>query len=69
MLLSLLSGERHGSTAERMLAAQKRAKQAQQSRPHTLFATGPKQQPQLIPEPQAQVVNAPSGFAAGMQYL
>eukprot|EP00877_Chromochloris_zofingiensis_P006145 jgi/Chrzof1/1784/Cz10g21010.t1 len=58
-------GERHGSTAERMLAAQKRAKQAQQSRPHTLFATGPKQQPQLIPEPQAQVVNAPSGFAAG----
>jgi splicing factor 3B subunit 4 len=39
-------GERHGTPAERLLAAQMRAKQAQQSRPHTLFATGPRQQPQ-----------------------
>jgi len=41
-----LPGERHGTPAERLLAAQMRAKQALQSRPHTLFATGPKQQPQ-----------------------
>eukprot|EP00803_Ostreobium_quekettii_P007217 evm.model.scf_2122.1 EVM.evm.TU.scf_2122.1 scf_2122:8940-12357(-) len=39
-------GERHGTSAERLLAAQQRAKQAQQNRPHTLFATGPKQEPQ-----------------------
>lgn len=32
-------GERHGTPAERLLAAQKRAK-AESSRPHTLFATG-----------------------------
>lgn len=56
-------GERHGTPAERLLAAQQRAKQAQQNRPHTLFATGPKQQPQ--PGPPSAVVNAPSGFAAG----
>lgn len=59
-------GERHGTPAERLLAAQQRAKQAQQSRPHTLFATGPKQQPQPGPPSNpAMVVNAPSGFAAG----
>jgi hypothetical protein len=33
-------GERHGTPAERLLAAQQRAKQAQQNRPNTLFATG-----------------------------
>ncbi|GAB4820932.1 hypothetical protein N2152v2_007978 [Parachlorella kessleri] len=33
-------GERHGTPAERLLAAQKKAKQAASSRPHTLFATG-----------------------------
>lgn len=46
-------GERHGTPAERLLAAQRRANQAAQSRPHTLFATGPQQQPQHIPEGQA----------------
>ncbi|MEW5297148.1 MAG: hypothetical protein WDW38_005970 [Sanguina aurantia] len=38
--------ERHGTPAERLLAAQQAVRQAQQSRPHTLFASGPKQQPQ-----------------------
>lgn len=33
-------GERHGTPAERLLAAQRRAKAAATSRPHTLFATG-----------------------------
>lgn len=47
------TGERHGTPAERLLAAQRRANQAAQSRPHTLFATGPQQQPQHIPEGQA----------------
>mmetsp|Transcript_12350 Transcript_12350/g.30271 ORF Transcript_12350/g.30271 Transcript_12350/m.30271 type:complete len:396 (-) Transcript_12350:330-1517(-) len=56
-------GERHGTPAERLLAAQMKAKQAQQSRPHTLFATGPRQQPQSGPPPV--VANAMSGFAAG----
>lgn len=46
------AGERHGTPAERLLAAQRRANQAAQSRPHTLFATGPQQQPQHIPESQ-----------------
>nr|QKY15290.1 RNA recognition motif 2 in splicing factor 3b subunit 4 (SF3B4) [Polytomella parva] len=36
-------GERHGTPAERLLAAQQKAKQAQQSRPHTMFASGPRQ--------------------------
>lgn len=47
-------GERHGTPAERLLAAQRRANQAEKSRPHTLFATGPQQQPQHIPEGQQQ---------------
>lgn len=46
----LCAGERHGTPAERLLAAQRRLNQAALSRPHTLFATGPKQQPQHIPE-------------------
>lgn len=33
-------GERHGTPAERLLAAQKKAKQVASSRPNTLFATG-----------------------------
>lgn len=33
-------GERHGTPAERLLAAQQKAKMAQQSRPNTMFATG-----------------------------
>ncbi|GFH29440.1 uncharacterized protein HaLaN_28094, partial [Haematococcus lacustris] len=49
-------GERHGTPAERLLAAQMRAKQAAQSRPHTMFATGPKQAPQ--PGPAPMVANA-----------
>ncbi len=39
-------GERHGTPAERLLAAQRKAQQPQTSRPHTMFASGPKQQPQ-----------------------
>lgn len=57
-------GERHGTPAERLLAAQQREKAAQQNRPHTLFATGPKQEPQQGPA-QPQPVVATSGFAAG----
>ncbi len=49
-------GERHGTPAERLLAAQMKAKQTAQSRPHTLFATGPKQQPQEA-QPQQPVGN------------
>jgi splicing factor 3B subunit 4 len=60
-------GERHGTPAERLLAAQQRAKMAQQSRPHTLFATGPKQAPESVPLSQQgpQAALATSGFAAG----
>ncbi|KIZ06294.1 Splicing factor 3B subunit 4 [Monoraphidium neglectum] len=68
-------GERHGTPAERLLAAQKRAKQAAQSRPHTMFASGPRQQPQQHladgggpPPPQAPAPAQPPavpGFAAG----
>jgi splicing factor 3B subunit 4 len=60
------AGERHGTPAERLLAAQMRANQAQQSRPHTLFATGPKQQPQPGPPSAGPMpMHAASGFAAG----
>ncbi|EIE23928.1 RNA-binding domain-containing protein [Coccomyxa subellipsoidea C-169] len=38
-------GERHGSEAERQLATQQRTKAAAASRPHTLFASGPRQRP------------------------
>ncbi|GMH38962.1 hypothetical protein BSKO_06860 [Bryopsis sp. KO-2023] len=59
-------GERHGTPAERLLAAQQRAKQAQQNRPHTLFATGPRQQPQPGPNPSQPQSTAmpppPPGF-------
>jgi hypothetical protein len=54
-----VAGERHGTPAERLLAAQRRANQAEKSRPHTLFATGPQQQPQHIPEGQT------GGFGGG----
>ncbi|PSC72717.1 Splicing factor 3B subunit 4 [Micractinium conductrix] len=62
-------GERHGTPAERLLAAQKRAKEKKSSRPHTMFATGPQQAPQPglemgAPPPQAAM--GPTGFAAGM---
>ncbi|KAF8065905.1 SF3B4 [Scenedesmus sp. PABB004] len=50
-------GERHGTPAERLLAAQRRANQATQTRPHTLFAAGPQQQMQHIPE--GAVMGAP----------
>ena len=40
-------GERHGTPAERLLAAQRKAQKAEPViRPHTMFATGPRQQPQ-----------------------
>lgn len=54
LLHVICAGERHGTPAERLLAAQRRANQAEKSRPHTLFATGPQQQPQHIPEGQQQ---------------
>ena len=38
-------GERHGTPAERLLAEQQRTKAAAGSRPHTMFASGPKQRP------------------------
>lgn len=57
-------GERHGTPAERLLAAQRRANQAAQSRPHTLFATGPQQQPQHIPENQQNFGMPPAPAAA-----
>lgn len=37
-------GERHGTPAERLLAAQRKAMQPQSARPHTMFGTGPQQQ-------------------------
>lgn len=62
-------GERHGTPAERLLAAQKKAKQVASSRPNTLFATGPRQKPQAEGgEGQAAAAAAAmgaSGFAAG----
>ena len=40
-------GERHGTPAERLLAAQRRAHGGDKTlRPHTMFATGPQQTPQ-----------------------
>lgn len=42
-------GERHGTPAERLLAAQQRAKIAQMSRPHTLFASGPRAPETILP--------------------
>ncbi|WIA17243.1 hypothetical protein OEZ85_014116 [Tetradesmus obliquus] len=57
-------GERHGTPAERLLAAQRRANLSEKSRPHTLFATGPKQQPQHIPEGQQGGYGAPAAAGA-----
>ncbi len=57
--------ERHGTPAERLLAAQMRASQSQQSRPHTMFATGPKQAPEIVTTAQPMINNPVSGFAAG----
>lgn len=59
-------GERHGTPAERLLAAQRKANQPQASRPHTMFASGPRQQPQPgldLNIPQAGM--GASGYAAG----
>lgn len=62
-------GERHGTPAERLLAAQRKAKERHTSRPHTMFASGPQQAPQSGLSLQAAApaaAMAPSGFAAGM---
>lgn len=59
-------GERHGTPAERLIAAQRKANEAPTARPHTMFATGPRQQPQPgieLETPQAAMGVA--GFAAG----
>lgn len=58
-------GLRHGTPEERVIAAQLRVRQAQQSRPHTLFASGPKQQPESQADGSIAHVNGLSGFAAG----
>jgi len=60
-------GERHGTPAERQLAERKKAMLSSQSRPNTLFATAPRQQPgQGMMQPALpQAIHAPSGFAAG----
>lgn len=64
-------GERHGTPAERLLAAQKKSNAKQASRPHTLFATGPGQAPGAgmefgQPPPGPMAAMGPTGFAAGM---
>ncbi|KAF5463959.1 hypothetical protein F2P56_014078 [Juglans regia] len=53
-------GERHGTPAERVLAASNPT--AQKSRPHTLFASGP---PTLLNVPQANGTVPPRPFANG----
>ncbi|KAG2437607.1 hypothetical protein HYH02_011247 [Chlamydomonas schloesseri] len=58
-------GERHGTPAERLLAAQMREKAAAQSRPNMLFAEGPKLKGQQVGQAPPAPVMAPSGFAAG----
>lgn len=61
-------GERHGTPAERLLAAQRKSRQVQTARPHTMFATGPKQQPQSgldLQTPAMAAGLAASGYAAG----
>ncbi|KXZ49305.1 hypothetical protein GPECTOR_22g899 [Gonium pectorale] len=60
-------GERHGTPAERLLAAQQREKMQAQSRPNQLFAEGPKLKGQQVGQPPAGpvAVVAPSGYAAG----
>ena len=59
------AGERHGTPAERLLAAQQRVKMAQMNRPHTLFAAGPRDQEVMLAAQQATSVN--SYAAAGYQ--
>ncbi|KAL6772318.1 hypothetical protein ACKKBG_A29765 [Auxenochlorella protothecoides x Auxenochlorella symbiontica] len=60
-------GERHGTPAERLLAAQKKLQSKEVQRPHTRFATGPRQVGLQtgFPAPGAQAAMAPTGFAAG----
>ncbi|KAG1663691.1 hypothetical protein FOA52_013259 [Chlamydomonas sp. UWO 241] len=60
-------GERHGTPAERLLAAQTKANAAVQSRPHTLFATAPGGATDAGPPPPSGPVPlmGASGFAAG----
>lgn len=62
-----VAGERHGTPAERLLAAQRAAKQVSASRPHTLFATGPKgaAEAAAAAAPPPPVANGMSGFPAG----
>jgi len=53
-------GERHGTPAERLLAAQQRANMAHENRPHTMFATAPRQ----IPQPGPAAAYPAPGLAA-----
>jgi len=60
-------GERHGTPAERLLAAQRKMHEVPISKPHTLFAAGPKQVPQPGVDIQApQAALGATGYAAGV---
>ncbi|KFM24027.1 Splicing factor 3B subunit 4 [Auxenochlorella protothecoides] len=60
-------GERHGTPAERLLAAQKKLQSKEVQRPHTRFATGPRQVGLQtgFPAPGAQAAMAPTGRKGG----
>lgn len=59
-------GERHGTPAERLLAAQKKMNNPASIRPHTMFASGPKQAPQ--PGINVQVPQQPhAGYGYAQQ--
>ncbi|GIL75001.1 hypothetical protein Vretimale_2469 [Volvox reticuliferus] len=58
-------GERHGTPAERLLAAQQREKMAAQSRPNQLFAEGPKLKGQQVGQPPAGPAPPTAPFPTG----
>lgn len=59
-------GERHGTPAERLLAAQRKAQKDEGViRPHTMFATGPQQQPQPGLDIGTSTLGLP-GYQAGV---
>ncbi|KAK2076141.1 hypothetical protein QBZ16_001073 [Prototheca wickerhamii] len=67
-------GERHGTPAERLLAAQRKLQRKDAPRPHTRFATGPRQAGLHVAGayatgPAAPVAMAPTGYAAGAAYV
>ncbi|KAI8113732.1 hypothetical protein M9435_003725 [Picochlorum sp. BPE23] len=60
-------GERHGTPAERLLAAQKKMNNPASIRPHTMFASGPKQAPQPGIDVQMPQQPAVYGYAQQQQ--